>query len=214
MIKSVPNINNKSADLPIVDDSGEDPKDDDQAKWSRGGRLRAKKAFIQENLIQNSSILAERSQHHEARYSISNRQDQPDQSQHHEAGYQISSQAERCQHSNNFYVQASKKFMQAQSAHPESHVRPVVTKEAMATRTSRANSAVAGLSPISTKVEEQREPATSITSFTTSHRGSQDRHLASVPGCLSPSRSRIFVFGKNLHVEGYPHMQLKFTKDG
>ena len=106
MIKSVPNINNESADLPIVDDSGKDPKDDDQAKWSRGERLRAKKALIHEDLIQNSSIL-ELSQQHEAEYPISNPEDQHGQSQHHEAGDQISSPAERCQHRINFFDQAS-----------------------------------------------------------------------------------------------------------
>ena len=136
MIKSVPNINNESADLPIVDDSGEDPKDDDQAKWSRGERLRAKKALIHEDLIQNSSILAELSQQHEAEYPISNPEDQHSQSQHHEAGDQISSHAERCQHGNNFFDQASKNIMKAQSAHSESHARSVVTEKAIATRTS------------------------------------------------------------------------------
>ena len=79
--------------------------------------------------------------------------------------------------------------MKAQSAHPESHVRSVVTKEAMATRTSRANSAVAELSFISTIVEEQRAPATSLTSYTTFRRGSQARPLASVTGCLAPGQA-------------------------
>ena len=187
MIKSVPNINNESADLPIVDDSGEDPKDDDQTnKWSRGERLRAKKALIHEDLILKTSTLAELNQQHEAEYPISNPEDQHGQSQHHEAGDQISSPAERCQHGNNFFDQASKNIMKAQSAHSESHARSVVTEKAIATRPSRANSALAESPFISTIVEEQRAPATSLTSYTTFRRGSQARPLASVTGCLAP----------------------------
>merc|ERR1711867_146053 len=126
------------------------------------------------------------SQQYEAEYPISNPEDQQGQSQHHEAGDQISSQAERCQHGNNFFDQASKNIMKAQSAHSESHARSVVTKKAIATRLSRANSAVAELSLISTIVEEQRAPATSLTSYTTFRRGPQARPLASVTGCLAP----------------------------
>ena len=51
MIKSVPNINNESNNIPVIiddDDSGEDPITDEPAAWSRGDRLRAKKISIHE----------------------------------------------------------------------------------------------------------------------------------------------------------------------
>ena len=73
MIKSVPNANNESADLPIVDDSGEDPRNDDPTnEWARGERLRAKKALIHDDLILKTSSLAELNNQHEAEYPISN----------------------------------------------------------------------------------------------------------------------------------------------
>ena len=97
MIKSVPNANNESADLPIVDDSGEDPRNDDPANnWSWGERLRAKKALIHDDLILKTSSLAELNPQHDAEDPISNLVEQGqhgnsffDQNQQHEADDQI-----------------------------------------------------------------------------------------------------------------------------
>ena len=76
--------------------------------------------------------------------------------------------------------------MKAQSAHSESHARSVATEKAIATRSSQANSALAESPSISTIVEEQRTQDTSVTSYTTSRRGSQAGPSTSVTGCLAP----------------------------
>ena len=71
MIKSVPNYNNESNNIPGIiddDDSGEVPNTDVPATWSRGDRLRAKKTTIHEadEAILKNPIPVEQSQQHEA----------------------------------------------------------------------------------------------------------------------------------------------------
>ena len=224
MIKSVTDTNNDNVDLPIVD-PGQDSDDDDQAKWSRGGRLRSKKALIQENLSQKSSTLAECCHHHEARHSVSNGQVQSDKNQHNEArqsvsncqvqldknqhneeGSQVSSPVEPYQHGNSFGIQTIKISMQAHSAPPESHGGPVVTNEALVTKTSQAESAVARLSPIRTRVEEPGELATPVTSLTTFHKESPGHPWTSVPVHISiePAGqevlSEVFKWSPHIHI--------------
>ena len=81
----------------------------------------------------------------------------------------------------------------------------MVTKEAMATRTSGANSAVAELSFIS---KEHRPPLSLLTQLLT-----EGHRIATWLQSLAASLQDKQV--KNLClVEGYPHMHIKFTKDG
>ena len=205
MIKSVPNINNENVDLPIVD-PGHDSDDDDQAKWSRGGRLRSKKALIQENLSQKSSTLPERCDHHEAKHSVSNGQVQLDKNQHNEERSQVSSPVEPYQHGNSFGIQTIKISLQAHSAPPESHGGPVVTNEALVTKTSQAESAVARLSPITTRVQEPEELATPVTSLTVSHKETPGLPWTSVPVHISTEPagqevlSETFKWSPHIHI--------------
>ena len=205
MIKSVPNTNNENVDLPIVD-PGHDSDDDDQAKWSRGGRLRSKKALIQENLSQKSSTLPERCDHHEAKHSVSNGQVLLDQNQHNEGRSQVSSPVEPYQHGNSFGIQTIKISLQAHSAPPESHGGPVVTNEALVTKTSQAESAVARLSPITTRVQEPEELATPVTSLTVSHKETPGLPWTSVPVRISTEPagqevlSEAFKWSPHIHI--------------
>ena len=196
MIKSVPNVNNESNNIPGIiddDDSGEVPNTDVPATWSRGDRLRAKKITIHEaeEAILKNSIPVEQSQQHEAD--------------------ELSSPVEQSQQRENFLNQASRSNMIALSALSsfsnqvsaaatlsstarESPALPADSEKGIATKPSRADPALRENSMVSTIAKERRAPSTNRTSYRGFDKGSQggllsvDQVLASPqvsPGSLS-----------------------------
>ena len=174
MIKSVPNVNNESNNIPGIiddDDSGEDPNTDVPATWSLGDRLRARKITIHEaeEAILKNSIPVEQSQQHEAD--------------------ELSSPAEQSQQRENSHNQASRSNMFALSAFSsfsnqvsaaatlsstarESPAMSADTGRGIATKLSRADPVLKENS-VSTIVEEQGALSVNITSCTVFNKGSQ-----------------------------------------